>query len=449
MHTSLLHGWFPVSIAGCAFASLAFGVAWWRRPLWHWLVVATAAIVAAVVTARLVAIESPVLDGYPRSFLFWVALPVFALVAAVWQGSRVAWWRHVVAFGAVPLLAAFGGLQINAHYQYLPSLNDLFGAPLPGQVAASALERPLPRLAPHARASGHGVRLAQAPAARLSISGLIVPHTAYITGLVAQVDIPAPRSHFLARAGFVWVPPWYFTHPNEQLPVLMLLAGTPGTPADWLRAGGALQTAAAYASDHHGYAPMMVLPDANGSALGDTECVNGPAGRSETYLTVDVPNFMHAHFNAPDDPRQWAVGGLSEGGTCALHLVARHPDLFRTFADFAGDAIPNLGSISRTITLLYGGSYRDFSAHDPARWFPIDARKDVAGYFAVGTGDLSHVAAAEQLATAAHNNLVPIVLERIPGGGHNFPTCARALRDAFPWIAQRLDADGRATTRTA
>ena len=448
MQTSLLHGWFPVCVAISAFAALAWGVAWRRRPPWHWAIVAAGATVAVVAMSRVVAVDSPVLGSYPGSFLVWVALPVFALGAAIWQFFRVEWWRRVVAFAAVPLLAAFAGVQINAHYGYLPTLGDLFGAPLPGQVAAGALEFPPPSVTQLTGGHRHRVRLARSRRVHRPISSYL-PHVAYQTGVVAQVNIPAPVSGFSARAGYVWLPPWYFTHPGAQLPVIMLLAGSPGAPGDWVRAGGALETAAAYAHAHNGYAPMMVLPDANGSLFGDTECVNGPAGRAETYLTFDVPRFMEARFNAPADPRRWAVAGLSEGGTCALDLVARHPNRFRSFADFSGDAAPNLGSRSRTLALLYGGSASDLTANDPLRWFPLDATKGVAGYFAVGTNDISHDAVEQRLATAARNDGIPITLDQISGGGHNFPTWARCLADAFPWIGQRLGANGSNVVRAA
>ena len=395
---SLLHGWLPLCVTGLAFASLAFGVAWRRRSPLHWVVVAAGAALVAVVIASFV--ETLHVGTYPRSFLVWAGFPLFAFGAAVWQWPRVTWWRRVVALSAVPLLVMFCGLQINAHYGYLPTLGDLFGAPLPGQVAAQVLEQ-LPRqpTVPNRR-HGHRIEPALARARRRPILSVTATSAAETLGLVAQVDIPGPASHFAARPGFVWLPPWYFTHPGAWLPVLMLLAGSPGAPADWLRAGGALATATVYARLHHGYAPIMVLPDANGSFFGDTECVDGPAGRAETYLTVDVPNFMHARFDASVDPRRWAVAGLSEGGTCALDLVARHPDRFRTFADFSGDAAPTLGSVHRTVALLYGGSYPKFATHDPARWFGADARSSVAGYFAVGTGDTSHVAVAKGLTTA-------------------------------------------------
>src|SRR5262249_28654924 len=151
---------------------------------------------------------------------------------------------------------AFGALQINDHYAYLPTLGDLLGAPLPGQVNASQLTR-MP--------TDQSLRI----------------------GRIANIDIPSPVSQFVHRRGFVWLPPSYFAGSRSTLSVLMLLAGTPGSPSDWLRGGRAFVVANRWAANHHGDAPIMVFPDANGHPTGDTECVDSPRGAAETYLTVD------------------------------------------------------------------------------------------------------------------------------------------------------------------
>ena len=435
-HLSLLHGWLPPTVTALAIASLALGIAWWRRAVWHWAILAAGALCAALAIGRVIPPQYAGGSSYPRSFLVWAAMPMFALAAAVWQWPHVAWWRRASAFVTLPLLVAFAGLQINAHYGYLPTIGDLLGAPLPGQVSANTIERPPIRFA---RAEQHH-RSARPPLASdiPDSPRSTVPAAAYRIGLVAEVRIPAPVSHFRARPAFVWVPPWYFTHPWLQLPVLMLLAGTPSTPQDWFRAGGALQVAVAYARAHDGYAPAIVVPDPNGSLWGDTECINGPQGQAETYLTVDVPQFMHTHFNAPLDAQRWAIGGLSEGGTCALVLSARNPHRFRTFADFSGDFSPNMGSAASTLRVLYDGSYAAYIAHDPTRWFRFDASTGLAGDIAVGSKDFHCIRVEHLLAQTARRDGLNVTLDVIPGGGHNFPTWHQSLANAFPWIAHRL-----------
>lgn len=420
-HLSLLHGWLPVAVTLLGSAALGFGVAWSRRRTWHWLIVAIGAYAAAVGFQWIVDVPARVGSTYPGSFVVWAALPMFALGAALWQWPVVAWWRRSVAIAAVPALAAFGGLQIDAHYGYVPTLGDLFGRPLPGQVDARSLDG----LVSGVDGSGRKV--------------VFAANTSSGAGVVAEIDIPATVSRFSHRPAWVWLPPAYFARPRPDLPVLMLISGTPGGPEDWLRAGGALTLANQWAMKHRGDAPIMVLPDANGSTFGDTECVDGPRGRAETYLTVDVPEFMQARFGASRDPRRWAIAGLSEGGTCALTLVARHRSEFRTFADFSGDAAPTVGADAATLRLLYGGSYREQELHDPTLWFRADAAVGVEGFVAVGNHDRGDLPITRNLGDAAELAHLPVHVEILADGGHNFSTWRRALRDAFPWIVHRLE----------
>ena len=83
-------------------------------------------------------------------------------------------------------------------------------------------------------------------------------------------------------------------------------------------------------------------------------------------MTVDVTAAVVDVLGASPDPHRWGLVGLSAGGTCALTLALRHPDRYAVFADFSGDATPNLGSRRRTVEVLYGGDASQWEAHDPA-----------------------------------------------------------------------------------
>jgi S-formylglutathione hydrolase FrmB len=424
-HLSLLRGWLPGAVSLLSAATLGLGVAWSRRRPWQWVIVAIGAFVAVLGLQWIVDVPALVGSRYPDSFVVWAALPVFALGVALWQWPVVAWWRRAVTVAAVPVLAAFGGLQINSHYGYMPTMGDLFHQPLPGQVDAQSID---------ALASGFDGNGRKVVFAANTVSG---------GGVVAAIDIPATVSRFGHRPAWVWLPPEYFVRPRRHLPVLVLISGTPGGPEDWLRAGGALALANEWATTHNGDAPIMVLPDVNGSTFGDTECVDGPRGRAETYVSVDVRMFMETRFGAARDPRRWAIAGLSEGGTCALTLVARHCSQFRTFADFSGDAAPTVGSDATTLRSLYGGSARAQQLHDPTLWFPADAAAGVEGDIAVGSGDHGNVPVARALGAAAALAGLRVHVDVVSGGGHNFGTWRRALRDAFPWIVHRLEGNTR------
>ena len=115
-HISLLHGWLTPTLGVLAVGALVAGIAWWRRAAWTWLPVSAAALLLALLIAHTAARPAAVGGTYPRSFVVWGALPLFALGAAIWQWPVVRWWRRLVALLAVPLLAAFAGIQVNAHY---------------------------------------------------------------------------------------------------------------------------------------------------------------------------------------------------------------------------------------------------------------------------------------------------------------------------------------------
>ncbi len=413
---SLLNGWLSPTITVLAWAALIAGVAWWRRAWVTWLGLAALAWFAALLVARTFVPPAAVGGGYPSSFIVWGALPIFAFAAALWQWQVVGRWRRALAFVAVPLLAAFAGLQINAHYGYLPTVGDLFGVPLPGQI--DTLPAP--------------------PATGRWVPRAVMQRVAEDLGVVTEVNIPGTVSHFHARAAWVWLPPAYFTV-RRTLPVLMLLSGVPGASRDWLRGAFAARTADAWSRRHHGLAPILVFPDPNGSALRDTECVDGPLGNSETYLTVDVRAFMHSYFHTSTSRTVWGVGGMSEGATCALDLATRHPHVFSLFADFSGAVAPNVGRPRKTLQVLYGGNRALLRAHDPAHWFAWDARIGLRGVIVAGGDDQSARAAQSKLAAIARRVRLSLRTLIIPRGGHNFPTWGHALALTFPWIASHLD----------
>jgi S-formylglutathione hydrolase FrmB len=80
------------------------------------------------------------------------------------------------------------------------------------------------------------------------------------------------------------------------------------------------------------------------------------------------------------------------------------------------------------------GAGRIFGTHR----FAIDAAADVEGFVAVGSNDHGYVAAELRLVDTAQRDHMRVRLDVIAGGGHNFRTWAHALRDAYPWIVERL-----------
>jgi S-formylglutathione hydrolase FrmB len=464
---SLLHGVLPWAVpalaaAGLGVAAVRRGRRWWTVTLPSLAIMSAALITVAQWCLRH---SGTVRDHYPPTFLLWVgAVPLAALVAAAgWRSAR--WWRRTVAMITVPLTCASALVLINAHYGYWPTAGDLLGRPLPHQISREALDgllhdtpaSPASTPSPAAEAAdGPGISVAgglgPAVAAPDTLPGSIAPtlshgragrtelaapaRTPGVHGVLVALDIPPGTSEFSSRRGTLYLPPAFFGPSPPPLPVVVLLGGTPGGPDAWPRSG-ALQTVDAYAGRHHGVAPILAFVDQNGSFLADTECVDGPAGAAETFLAIDVPHFLSGFLHVPLDPERWAIGGFSEGGTCAFELGVRHPDVYRTFVDIAGDWAPNLGSAGTTLARHYGGDEQAMAAHDPTRLLKADGLGGLGGWFVVGASDSSHVGVARRLASASRAAGITTTTEILPGD-HTWRFVVSAFRLVFPSIASGL-----------
>ncbi|MEU2348467.1 alpha/beta hydrolase-fold protein [Modestobacter sp. NPDC049651] len=310
------------------------------------------------------------------------------------------------------LLLASAAAAVNAHYGYYPTLGQALGRTSPDASSLEAAEDRRGRVPDH--------------------------------GSVVAVQLPAPRSGFDARPAQVYLPPAWFARDRPTLPVVMLLHGTPGSPTDWVEGGEAPATADAWAARHGGRAPVLVMPDVNGTLTGDTECVDSDRGRVETYLTEDVPAAVVAMTGAQPPGRRWAVAGLSEGGTCAMVLALRHPDLFTAFGQYSGLVGPRAGDtnsgVAETVAELFGGSEAAFRAHEPPDLLAAagDRYRHLGGWFEVGADDAEPLAAAEQLAPLARQAQIDTCLVVVPGGQHTFAVWRAAFRSSLPFLAARL-----------
>ena len=74
--------------------------------------------------------------------------------------------------------------------------------------------------------------------------------------------------------------PAYWTR-EEPLPVLLLMAGNPGTPDEWIDSGRAVMIADAYQKSHDGVSPIVITVDATGSFTGNPGCADGTRVRDE------------------------------------------------------------------------------------------------------------------------------------------------------------------------
>jgi S-formylglutathione hydrolase FrmB len=323
--------------------------------------------------------------------------------------------RTAVVVGAVIMLLIAASGTVNAYFDYIPTVGALLGRRARDQASAQEVAKALDA----ALARGH-------------------PLPSH--GKVIVVSIPAERSHFHARAAQVYLPPIWFSPNRPRLPVVELIHGTPGTPDDWTRAGLADVATDDWAEKHGGVAPILLMPDANGSFMGDTECVNGSRGQAETYLTHDVREWAIATLGAARGRTSWAIGGASEGGFCALDIALRHESRYATFLDFSGLDRP---TIHGDAVKLFDGSEGDLRQHTPSVLMQ-ERRTEMplAGWFEVGTSDGGTTRAVIAMATQARRSGIATHLVLIPHAHHTWRVWRTSYADAFPWTAMQLGLAG-------
>lgn len=419
------------AVAAVAAVGLGVGVA--GRPLRWWATWGVGIAIAAtlvVASARWWILDSGLVsEHYPPTFLLWVWLGLWAVGVAGtgwWSGAAAVRMARVLA-APLALLAAF--LLINAHYGYWPTMGVLLGRPVAGQVSATRVYQEI-----SLRTSGLGLVKTRARVSPPS------------TGLYGPISIPATPVHFDAASAWIWLPPAYFHSPRGQFPVLVMLTGIPGEAQDWVTAGQVVPAADRWARAHHAAAPVMIFVDENGRGGLDTECVNGPHGAAQSYLTRDLPNWVESTLGIRPDPRTWGVVGFSEGGTCAVGLAAEDPDLFGNFVDVAGDMAPNLGGPAVTLRYLYAGNAVAARSFEPKAIFATRHFNHLEGWFAAGSGDRDGLSVAETLAALAGHAGIDVHIYEGPGG-HTWAFARHALANIYPTLATTLSSQTPSASR--
>jgi enterochelin esterase-like enzyme len=441
LDTSLILGTLPTIITLAGALSLAY-LLMVRRSRW-WTHTIPTLLIGSVLVVGLADVAllawRPFPDPLPTLVLCWAALPIFAAALAVARaahaGTAVARARHATTgLLAFILVTTLSTVQINAFYGYRPTLRTAIGLPATGETDFAAVDAAKPTLDIN-------------PRSPLS-SSWTPPPDLPVTGAVTHVPILGTVSQFAARPAWVYLPPAYLVSPRPLLPLLVLIAGQPGDPHDWITAGQLARVLNAFAAAHGGLAPIVIVPDATGSPLANPLCLDSKLGNAEAYLTVDVPNWARTHLQIDRDTGHWAIGGFSYGGTCALQLSLHRPDLYPTFLDISGQQEPTLGSHLSTVRSAYGGDEQRFRSVNPLDILAHTQFPHNFGILAVGTEDHEYRPQARRIERATRAAGIATALLLFPGG-HSWIIATEALQSALPTLSERANLISKTPPTTA
>jgi enterochelin esterase-like enzyme len=308
-----------------------------------------------------------------------------------------------IGAGAVALLVTLATVAdlVNAHYGYLPRVDDVVG-------------------------------VTSWPTASTRDARAQVPIRSHRHGSVITLPIIGTHSGFGTHGALVYLPPQYFTDPRARFPVVYLLHGSPGAPVDWYRANQAATVGALLAGT--GRPAILVAPRVSHDWLDDSECVDRPHEHIETYLIDDVIPTVDTQLRTLPDRTDRVFAGMSAGGFCALNLGLRHRDLVETIVAMSGLSEP---THSGGMAGLFGPRpdlTAVAAANTPARYArTLPPSPPMRIWLDCGRGDREALHDTRTMADLlTHRSGFDVVL-RLRSGGHDYGVWRPALRDSLRW----------------
>jgi S-formylglutathione hydrolase FrmB len=200
----------------------------------------------------------------------------------------------------------------------------------------------------------------------------------------ATVDTISIYSTSMHKAGkCVVIRPAGYNNSKKQFPVVYLLHGWSGNYSDWVNKAPLIKQ---YADE---YQLLIVCPDGGYSSWYIDSPVDSSM-RYETYVAIEIPAYIDAHYHTIKKRTARAITGLSMGGHGGLFLGFRHQDEFGACGSMSGGVylrpFPKNWNISERIgdTLHFAANWENYSVLHIIEQYPQDS---LAVIFDCGTGD--------------------------------------------------------------
>lgn len=196
---------------------------------------------------------------------------------------------------------------------------------------------------------------------------------------------------------------------------------------------------------------------------------NGKHYKWETFLTKELPAVLHNGYRSNG---KRAIFGLSMGGTAAINLAERNPDLYKFVGSFSG----YLDTTSLGMAQAISAAQRDAGGYNSeAMWGPagsqawidhdpklgVEALKDKTVYVSSGSGaddfgqpgsvangpanpagvglEILSRMTTQTFVDRAKKANVPVTAVFRPSGVHNWPYWQFEMTQAWPYIADSLE----------
>jgi poly(3-hydroxybutyrate) depolymerase len=319
----------------------------------------------------------------------WVVVSFAAAGVAVFNIWKSRWWRKVIAGTAVLLFLSTATLGINASYGLNTTVASLLNIDI-GHPLAIPSHQPI--------ATPTVTSIAPPAPVKPLWQTWTPPSGMPASGQYGTVSIPNSASGFVARPAYLYLPPAALVPNPPALPILIMMMGQPGGPDYSIKF---LPTLNAMAAANKGLGAIVLTIDQIGSPTQNPLCIDSPRGNVHTYIMTDVLNYVKSNLNVASGRLNWAIGGYSNGGECALSFGAQYPETFGSILDVSGEIGPSLGSPQNTLNLGFGGNQSRFDAEQPLNIMAKTRYSDMLAIFTSGSNDHYYGPEADRAEAAA------------------------------------------------
>ncbi|MGW6934086.1 alpha/beta hydrolase [Lentzea sp. NPDC054927] len=420
---SLIRG--PIPTAATVAAALALTYlairtnrTWWVRVLP--IVVLACALFVTGLTLLINEVWNPWPEPLPVVLMVWLGAALVALTLAAVRLRSGRWIGRV--FGVLLAL----GVVTSA----ITATNAYFGLYPTARAVLDVFRNDRVNLDEVAKPSSDVIEV---PSGQKLVDVWRKPSDLPDRGTVSEAEIPGAMT---ARPAWIYLPPAYTAKPRPKLPVIVLMAGQPSLPRDWFDGGRLTENMDAFARQHDGLAPIVVVVDQLGSMTANPLCLDSKLGKSETYLGRDVPAWIKHRLTVDERRESWTIAGLSQGGTCALQLAVRAPDVYGNFIDLSGQREPTLGTRADTVKAAFDGDEAAFKRVNPLDVLAREKFPKTAGVIVAGKNDATYHPAALEVLEACRRAGMDVLWKELPGA-HDWHVWRPGFYDSLPWLAQR------------
>jgi hypothetical protein len=319
----------------------------------------------------------------------WVVVSFAAAGVGVFNIWKARWWRKVIASIAVLLFLSTAVLGINASYGLNTTVASLLGIDIGHPISV-----PSRHLIPTPTATS-----ITPPAPVKPLWQTWTPPSGMpATGQYGTVAIPNTTSGFVARPAYLYLPPAALVPNPPALPILIMMMGQPGGPDSSIKF---LPTLNSMAAANKGLGAIVLTIDQIGSPTQNPLCIDSARGKVHSYVMTDVVNYVRSNLHVASGRHNWAIGGYSNGGECALSFGAQYPQIFGSILDVSGEIGPSLGSPQNTLKLGFGGDQSRFDAEQPLNIMAQTRYSDMLAIFTSGSNDHYYGPEADRAEAAA------------------------------------------------